>query len=94
MEEIDVVKHNEKMNDKSYAEYFNVTSFEEGKTLYLTVVVKDRVQSQNLFKWIYSKDENGAPMQVAGCELHQISWAPQMSKDEWKRKMIELIDSV
>ena len=91
---VDVEKHNEKMLDPNYVKAFHNTSFESGRKLTLFVEVKDRVQSQVLFNWLYSKNEDGSGLLIAGCELEKINWGKEYPKHEIRDMLNRFLDSI
>lgn len=87
----DIDEHVKLMDNELYAKHTN--KFEVGTKLWIEVNVVESDMSSYLFKWLYSKSENGDAHIPFGCKLEKIHFS-QPDVEEIKRKLIEFAESL
>lgn len=81
--------------DPEWEKNVNLIRFHKRQNLLLDVVVEDEVASEYLIKWLYSLNDNNESLIPFGCKLNQINFNENtQNKDDIKRQLIELIESL
>lgn len=82
--------------DPNWDENYELLKFENGRKLSLDIIVEEEQLTQYLFKWLYSVDDDGYSLLPFGCKLQSINFfhANSAEKNETKRKLIEMIESL